>query len=352
MSKNLLKTSFFLFFLISALCQAQETDSTFWNGIGKRGSFGKPFWAEMHSSLIRAEVAYATNSPDYDMTGSDSADRAFVFSNLGVDIPIWSGEFDNGRYGLSFTLPFMIDIFYDYFEPKTSPVINTSYRFGFLDTNFIYRLASPHPVLPFFNIYNWSLKLTLLKHESTHIGDELTIYRKDMSFPITRVDVLSNYGELVFTLNDPDNQSRSNHGFRLGFLVNYNSKYGWYSILNTEADPDTVEPARFPFEFHIQYQYQSPYFSRGFQAIVSAEYRLRQRYKYSYSYSGVGPDTYKEHNLVNCFNFFTGIRYDNRSNNYFSKIGIGARYYFGLNPYGQYRSMPHFRQLGMAIIFE
>jgi hypothetical protein len=57
-------------------------------------------------------------------------------------------------------------------------------------------------------------------------------------------------------------------------------------------------------------------------------------------------------NLVNCFNFFAGIRYDNRKANYFSKIGIGAHYYFGINPYGQFRSMPYYSQLGLAVIFE
>jgi hypothetical protein len=197
------------------------------------------------------------------------------------------------------------------------------------------------------------VKLSAFKHESTHIGDELAIYRKDLNLPITRIDVAANYAELIFILNDPDGQTRSNHGFKFGFLLLHNFKRGWYKVFEAEAQADVVERSQIPFELFIQYQYQSPLFSRGFQIIASAEYRLRERYKYPFSYSGeMADDTFKETNLANCFNFFAGIRYDNQKPNYFSKIGAGIRYYIGINPYGQFRSMPHYTQLGFAILFE
>jgi hypothetical protein len=135
-------------------------------------------------------------------------------------------------------------------------------------------------------------------------------------------------------------------------LMIHNFKQGWYRILASEADPALVNPNRFPLEFFLQYQYQSPLFSKGFQVIASAEYRLRQRYDYPYyDYSG-NLKTNSGSSFANCFNFFAGIRYDNQKANYFSKIGIGARYYYGINPYGQFRSMPRFRQIGIAVFFE
>ena len=362
MNNKMIIKVFLLLFITSALCQAQETDSIFLNGIAKPASFGKPFWADIHSPLIRVEVAYATNSPDYDWGGSNAPNRFFVFANLGVDIPIWSGNFADGKYGFSLTLPFMIDTWYDRFEQITSPIINASYRFGAFDTGFLYRLDNPLSVFPLkqesslpgflrFNIYNWALKLSVFKHESTHLGDELTIYREGLDLPITRIDVLTNYAELIFTLNDPDGQTRLNHGFKFGVVFNYNFKDGWYTVLESEAEKGLVQPARFPFQFHAQYQFQSAIFSQGFQIIASGEYRLRERHKYPYSYSGTD---YRggEPDLVNCFNFFAGIRYDNQKSNYFSKIGIGVRGYFGLNPYGQFRSMPYYRQFGLAVMFE
>jgi hypothetical protein len=347
-----MKLLFLLF--VCTLCQAQEV-SIFWQGIARPAPFGKPFWADMHSTLIRAEIAYATNSLDYDWGDFGTSNRFYVFANLGADIPIWSGNFMGGKYGLGLTLPFMIDVWLDRFEFEPSPVINTSYRFGAFDIGFIYRLDSPLSVFSGFNIYNWALKLSLFKHESTHIGDELTIHRKDLGIPIKRIDVAYNYAELIFTLNDPDSQARLNHGFKVGFLFDYGMKGGWYSAFDSEADADLVKRSRFPFEFYLQYQYQSALFSRGFQVIASLEYRLREQYNYPFYNSGssdpLQPSS-SSNDLVNCFNLFAGIRFDNQKSNYFSKIGIGIRYYYGINPYGQFRSMPHYSQLGMAVLFE
>jgi len=349
-----------LLLLTAALCHAQEANrslanESFWDGIMSVASFGKPFWADMYSTATWVEVAYATNSPDYDWGQFDTAYRFYLFVNLGVDIPLWSGNFSNGKYGLSVTLPYMIELWYDRFELITSPIIDTAYRFGLLDTNFIYRLDNPRRVFPYFDVYNWTVKLSLFKHESTHLGDELTIFRKNHDFPISRVEVLRTYAGIVFTLNDPDNQPRLNHGFKFGFLFNYEYfNNGWYSIIEGEGNPDLAEPSKIPVEFYLQYQYQSPLFSRGFQIIASGEYRLRERHKYPFSYSGCLKGSFQDNppNLVNCFNVYAGIRHDNQKNNYFSKIGIGARYYFGLNPYGQFRSMPYYRQIGLMAIFE
>jgi hypothetical protein len=345
----------FLLLFTSTLCLAQEANNDFWQGIAMPASFGKPFWADMHSTLIRTEIAYATNSPDYDVSGINTSYRPYIFTNLGTDIPIWSGNFFGEKFGFSLTLPFLADIWIDRFDADggTDPVINTSYRIGFFESAFIYRLNFPLPFLPHFNIYNWAVKFTIYKHESTHIGDELTIFRKDLNLPITRIDVAANYAELILALNDPDGQTHSNHGVKFGFLLLHKFKRGWYKIFETDAQVDVVEKSKIPFELYIQYQYQSPLFFRGLQIIASAEYRLRERYKYSYSYSGtMSDDTFKDSNLVNCFNFFAGIRYDNQKPNYFSKIGMGIRYYTGINPYGQFRSMPYYSQLGFAFIFE
>jgi hypothetical protein len=347
-----------IFFLLlsTVLCTAQESSAgRFWGGVMSPASFGKAFWADMYSTATWVEIAYATNSPDYDWGEFNTAYRFFIFANLGVDIPLWSGSFSDAKYGLSVTMPFMVELWYDRFEWVTSPIINTAYRFGVLDTCFIYRLDQPRPVFPSFNVYNWAVKLSLLKHESTHIGDELEIFIVDHHFPIKRVDVLRNYAELVFTLNDPDNKPRLNHGLKFGILFNYNYfKNGWYSVLESEADTSLVKPSKIPVELYLQYQFQSPLSSRGFQAIASVEYRLRERHKYPFSYSGSMEGSYKDNppNLVNCFNVLAGIRHDNQKSNYFSKIGMGARYYFGINPYGQFRSMPYYHQIGFMAIFE
>lgn len=341
----------FIYFFVSAF--SVNAQDGFWEGIGAVSSFGKPFWADMHSTIVRAEIAYATNSPDYDWGKDNSTYRPYVFANLGVNLPVWAGNFKDKKYGFSITLPFMIDTWYDRFEWETSPIINTAWWFGVFDLGFINRLDSPVQVLPFFHIHNFAVKFCALKHESTHLGDELTIFRKDENFPITRVDVIKNYAELTLIINDPDNKPRSNHGFKFGMLFNYNFRTGWYDILETEADPDAVNSSKFPFEFYAQYQYQSPLFGRGFQIITSFEYRLRERFNYHYSTTGANREFRSNSSaLSHNYNIFAGVRFDNQKDNYFSKIGIGIRYYQGINPYGQFRSMPNFRQWGISVIFE
>jgi hypothetical protein len=310
---------------------------------------------------VRAEVAYADNSPEYDWAGTGDDYRPFVFANLGADLPLWSGDFSGARFGLSVTLPFMIDVWLDMFERITAPVINTGYRFGAPEIGFIYRLASPIALVPKWGItiYNYTIKFSPLKHECTHIGDELTIHRKDDGLKITRVNVSYNYGELVITLNDPENTHRINHSFRAGIIILHNFSKGWYDILPQEADITIVEPSQLPIEVYGQYQFQSNIFSNGLQFIGSIELRIRERYKYPFSYSSHLNEMLAQHpewkdnrDIYVCTNVFAGIRFNNPQANYFSKIGIGFRYYTGMNPYGQFRSQMAYDQWGIALIFE
>jgi hypothetical protein len=331
--------------------------TVFWRGLARPSDWGRPFWADIHSTLVRAEVAYADNSPEYDWARTGDEYRPFVFANLGADLPLWSGDFSDARFGLRVTLPFMIDVWLDMFEHTTAPVINTGYRFG-AEIGFIHRLASPIALVPKWGItiYNYTIKFSPFKHESTHIGDELTIYRKNDGLKITRVNVTYNYSELALTLNDPENVRRINHSFRAGLLILFNFSKGWYDILPQEADTTIVEPSQLPIEFYGQYQFQSNMFGRGLQFIASVELRVRERYKYPFSYSDHLNDLYPEwndnKNINLCANMFAGIRFNNPHSNYFSKIGIGIHYYTGMNPYGQFRSQMVYNQWGIALIFE
>lgn len=345
-------------------CYGEERDSLsaasigFWGGFAAAGRWGRPFWADMHSTITRGEIAYATNSSEYDWAGKGGKRRPYVFSNLGADLPVWAGDFAGGKYSLSVTLPFMIDIWLDMFERTTAPVINTAYRFGTPEAALLRRLQTP-----WMGIKSYAIRFSPLKHECTHIGDELTIYRKDDTMSITRVNVSYNYLELMLTLNDPDGSRRRNHAVRLGLLMLYDYRRGWYNILPQEADTSLVQSTSIPVEWYAQYQYQTNTSRRNFQGVASIELRGRERYNYPFFYSGK-LDEFLEHNEEAnrrissiearlCTNIFVGVRYCNpKRTGYFSKVGLGLRYYNGLNPYGQFRSLPIYRQLGVALIFE
>ncbi|MGL5893957.1 MAG: hypothetical protein ACRCZM_05015 [Bacteroidales bacterium] len=350
-----MKKTTLIFFAIS-LCiqvQAQEDlipDTKFINGIAKSADWSRPFWADMHSTLNRAEVALGLNSPEYDFGKNGATYRPYVFANLGADFPLWTGNFSNGKFGITVTLPFMVDVWLDMFERSTAPVINVGYRFGAPEFSFIHRIQEKGV------FKNYAIKFSPMKHECTHIGDELTIRRKNEGLPLTRINVSYNYTELQLTLNDSDGSRYSNHSFRAGFMLLHNFSNGWYNIMLEEGDVNKVVASKYPFETYFQYQYQTKTSKRNLQGVFSTEVRNRSKYNYPMYYTD-NNENWIENAMPEfrswSINFFVGVRYDNPdAKGYFSKIGIGIRAYNGINPYGQFRSQPVYQQLGLAIIFE
>lgn len=330
------------------LIKDKKNHIDFNNCFTKKSEWNKPFWADMHSTITRVEVSYASSRSEYNYGNISGMHRPFVFSNLGIDIPIWMSEHQNNKYGLSLSIPFFIDVWMDYFERSTAAVINTSYRFGLPEIGFINRINSKY-------IKNYSVKLSPLKHECTHIGDELTIKRKDWELPITRVNVSYNYFEFQFTLNDADNSQFKNSSYRAGILLLQNPKDEWYNATNDEADLTKIKKTTSSTELYFQYQYQTKVSKKFLQGIASCEFRKRPIYNYpNYIDKNNGLSEYNGGNRREwSYNFFVGIRYNNPNNlGLFSKIGLGLRFYRGLNPHGQFRSFENYEQFGLSLIFE
>lgn len=353
MNKTIINILVSFFVLSSTQIQAESVDSTdnwaFHNSFANTASWGKPFWADMHSSITKAEVSYATNRSEYNYGENKGLLRPFVFSNLGVDIPVWANDFGNKNYGFGITLPFFIDVWMDFFERSTAPVINTSYRFGLPDFSFIYRKK-----ISFIN--NFVIRLSPFKHECSHIGDELLLKREEWKLPIKRVNVSYNYSEFQLTINDPDNTVESNHSIKTAFMMIHNLQDGWYTVNEQEADVEIVNQSTSHFEYYFQYQYQTEVFKNNFQGIISTEIRNRAVYKYP-TYGGQAIDEVLEYTWDDdrrwCYNAIIGLRYNNpKRTGLFSKIGLGLRAYRGLNPHGQFRSILNYEQVGFVLIFE
>lgn len=336
-----------------SLCIDTSTHTTFKRGLLKVPTFGRPFWADMHSTITKAEFAVATNSREYDYDQTGKPYRTFLFTTLGIDFPLWTGSFKNHKYGLSFTVPFSVDIWMDLFENITQPVINTSYRISTPEISFIHRFDKP-----FWIIRNYSFRVSLWKHESTHLGDELTIKRKSLGFPITRINVNYNFSELSFMLNDPDGALKQNHSLKLGLLFlssDYNS--GWYNAISEEANKKLVKSNKYKFEWYAQYQYQTNTHKRtGLQGIASIELRNRPVYQYPFftqkDGNGLWIGQISENQMSWNVNVFLGVRYNNPMIMKYYRIGLGLRGYTGINPYGQFRNMPNYSQFGLALILE
>jgi hypothetical protein len=96
------------------------------------------------------------------------------------------------------------------------------------------------------NVYvkNISFKLTPFAHESTHLGDELTIYGSQNIEQFYRVNVSYEYYELGLTINDPDTLSGNILSLKFGFMGFINHTKGYYSFAENEIGDRTFYPSQ------------------------------------------------------------------------------------------------------------
>jgi hypothetical protein len=340
-------------------------NTSFVQGLFAAGNWCRPFWADMHSTITKAEVAFAANNLEYDwaaIVGKNKYKRSrpFVFANVGKDVPVWAGTFANGKYGFSIMIPYLVDVWLDLLESTTRPVINTQYRFGVPELNFIHHLDKS-----FFGIKNYAIKISLFKHECGHIGDDLTQVRSNAAlFPavpatnaqFVKLDISYNYWQVEATINDAMFSQRRNHSLRAALLMLHSGYSRFYR--NTLADDyygtnnAIIAPAQHLYEFWLQYQWQSGMSRRLLQWIGSVEARWRIRYVYPYlSDDGITWKTQSER-LYPCINAMFGVRYRNPAMLKVGSVGAALRAYYGVNPYGQFRSIPQYWQVGAALVVE
>ncbi|GHT11211.1 hypothetical protein AGMMS4956_03870 [Bacteroidia bacterium] len=337
----------------------------------ERASWCRPFWSELQSTNTTGEVMVATNNKAYDWTYLAHPDlvqngdyrsakyRPYVVANVGISVPVWSGIFEN--YGLSITIPYSVTLWMDAFDGvitgdygiSTGAVINTDYHIGTLEFNFIHYLARPQ-----WGIKNYSLKVVPYIHESTHIGDELVLARYKANYPVTRVNVSFESWKVEGTINDPDFSRDRYHSLRVGILGSYSARYkGWYRAPNPdeelEGDAQLVLPSNIPIEVWAQYQFQSQMKPQSrIQWIASAEVRGRARYRYPLGEWDKDTPYSQPDKMYPNVNVMIGARYRHPKSPRFRCIGFGLHGFWGVNPYGHFRAMKNYGQLGLSLIVE
>ena len=330
-----------------------------WDGFLEKAGYAKPFISEIHSTVSKIEVGYNRSYSEYNLLGQNSRfDRPMVEMHVGFDAPIYAVTFGNlgnnkPKWGVAISLPLSVHVLEDMWDPVTAPVINTDYRFGSARIRAIrYFSGTGFPK-------NISFSWLPIFHECTHLGDEITIYRKDENFPITRINVSYEYTEFQVTLNDPDGSRETRQSFRFGGLYRISNRgLGWFSVRNdaeitTELD---IPASRYRAEYYAEYQLQR---SSGFLAskrfvnMVSFEVRNRLRYGYPLykKVDDVLVTTEVREKMQPNFNLYVGYKFYPRSSNDQS-IGLFFHGYKGLNPYGQLRNYPGYPFFGIALTYE
>lgn len=327
----------------------QEQKRPVKEGFFRYSSFGQSLLADMHPNFVRFDVAGISNHSEWDWGQTGKKVRTHTFCTMGINLPVWSGTFKDDRFTLSVAMPLSASIWLDLGEPVTAPVVNTDYRIGGPAWTFTHHIGKKF-------VKNYSITVDPFKHESTHLGDELTLQRISHGLPLSRINVSYNYSEYIFTLNDPDLDYSQTHTFRAGLMILWSPRHSWYVINEADGDATLSQPRISPWEAYFQYQYQSPLFKQFVQIVASLEVRNRALYGYPvFDWSpedGVSYSMQKERRVFT-YNVFMGVRLCHpHRRGLFSRANVGLRLYHGNNPYGQFRNHANFSQIGACVIFE
>jgi hypothetical protein len=318
--------------------------------------FGKYFISDVYAPFTSVQVGTGLNLKEYNIsTSRTSVYVPYNETTLGAEIPIYHSSriHQNGQQSkFALSIPVSAQIWFDFFEKATAPILNTDYRFGVIELNYLRQFNREK------GIRNIAIKFIPFFHESTHIGDEVLLYRVLDDFPIRRINVSYELAELAVTLNDPNGSIRNNHAWKLGVRGLLNPSKGWYSIRSVEGDTTQVVPSRKWLESYLQYQHQR---SKGFLAskkavsVISVEVRNRVRFGYP-SYLGKdNEDQWSplalDEDLAVCFNGYVGWKFSFEEDK-LPRLGAYLRWYTGINPHGQFRNIPFYDFLGFAIVYE
>ncbi|GIV38286.1 MAG: hypothetical protein KatS3mg033_0086 [Thermonema sp.] len=310
----------------------------------KKRTFNAPLYADHYAPLTRIGFSLMPAKDDYDIRTEKSR---FVLYNepvLGVALPLAVHRSPRWQWALS--IPISFSVWFDFLEARTSPILNTDYRVGVLEWNAFFELSG----VPFRNI---GIRWVPLFHESTHLGDELTIERLRNALPITRINVSYEVMDLAFLLNQP-RADEQNHMFVLGARILWDARKGWYRADPLESDTSKVPPSRRSAEPYFQYQWQKPssFWGYGGLWVLSVDMSLRVRYGYPW-YEKRGSlwiEHARQEAYEPCMNLLAGYRW--RSNDgSLSNTFTYMRLYWGINYHGQFRNLGNFPVLGVGVIY-
>lgn len=335
--------------------------------------FGQPLIAESFPDHFRIETAFLSMDPSYDYSGNNNSSGYHAITVFGTNFPLWSGSFLEEKYLFSVAQGMSAVLWMDIFEPSTSVVNNIDFRVSLPSFTLVRKFD-----MGFMD--NLAFFISPFRHESSHVGDELVIARRNRGYAIPRVNVSYDYAEFKFSLNEPMDFMSENHNVRLGYVWNLEldthinlteqRNGSWYFIDEREGDiyqaPSAAEritknplgyryvpgPRNRRQEYYLQYQYQSKA-RYGFQAVFSSELRSRVVYGFDLNAKvGDAPSSATGDGRTLAITAFAGVRYNRSRNSQMNHMSLGVRYYRGNCPYGQFRSVADFSQLGFSLIYE
>jgi hypothetical protein len=315
----------------------------------KDRSYYDPLLAEPRAAQVTA-LAYAKSSR-YEYMIKEDRTRQMWDISLGKEIPLFGIEncdlstarFEDKCSGFGLWLPVSFHMVED-FNDSSSPVINNDNRFSLLAKG-----QWGH---------SWGFVSARLQvgHESTHLGDEFTIHASDFAREhgtvFERVNVTYEYWEYGISFEIAPSQSEHVFTVRHGGIGLLNNKKGFYAtrLLNDEEGYDTLTASKKNFEPSFGFEWRRPNkaifktkYLENWAPLASVDVRLKTVYDYHRP-----PNT--SENREWSVSALVGVsRMSSAINAKGVPILIG-RFYYGVNPNGQFRNQSHYHEWGLGFI--
>jgi len=311
--------------------------------------FGQYFLADRYAPIVNLGLGWMIVQPSYDIDPEHRRVVPVAEPILGAQLPIYYYADETRRWSVS--IPVSFSVWFDYTEARTAPILNTDYRFAAMELNYSQKLNHSW-------IKNIGFKFIPFFHESTHVGDELLLDKVLDSIPMARINVSYETFELAVQINDPYDQKIKNHSGRLGAKFLWNPSKGYYTSDSLERSPNVeIKPSKRWIEPYLQYQYQNPdgWLSNDKMMFVfSTDLSLRVRYDYPFRFRNKEGEIETHHAgeaYQLCTNSLFGWKFINAKEEV-SDVGAFFKFYWGINPHGQFRNIPRYPWFGINIVYD
>lgn len=315
----------------------------------KKRDFGNYFYSDNYAPINSIGLGAMLLFDTYDIGLERDGVVIVAEPILGAQMPIYFYKDKLKRWSLS--IPISFSVWFDFTEERTSPILNTDYRFALLEFNYSRILNNKR-------INNIGFRFIPFFHESTHIGDELILSKLRDTIPVARINVSYETFEFAVIINDPYSNKSKNHSARLGAKFLWNPTKGYYTADSLEmSEYIDINPSKRWIEPYLQYQYQNPdswLSGDNMLFVFSQDFNLRVRYGYGIYYTNkLGEINYREPGEAYqlCSTTMAGWKFYN-SKKEISNSGVFLKFYFGINPHGQFRNIPRYPWLGINWIYD
>jgi hypothetical protein len=379
----------FLLLLVLACAPAAAQDSHPSPAPGVPAPRARGYWFQdrSHFPLLRAEprgdqlkatILGLIGPYQYAQTRSFSwapdGSRLGMDLSVGREIPVYT--VDTGKrgeplgaddWGFEFVIPVSFHMLWDVTD-TSNPIVNNDYRFGLIG-RLTHGISLPSSVdtlgqWEYLRARNAVGVKVQVGHESSHLGDELTvaaISRADSTFERMNpsfefVDVAVGFMShrnawRLASSNDvgPPPTATSRWSIRAGAVhrLSILSKDQSFYIADPLSVTRAVPLSRRRTEPYVQFEVDGPTRFWDWRDLFLS---MDLRRKVVYDYNKVSDDELEDTRWS--VNALVGTRVRSEGHLLPPNVGVYLRGYYGVNPHGQFRSDPDFWMVGLGVLLD